>query len=163
MSTEAQRAAGRKAGRASGIARGTGTRVDQPGQQEPDPDFDPAQALPVTSDPDVDKMIASYVSVVGPPQSWPDVKNLEQVRAEIYRTRSAARQDAIDAGQVVTREIMRTRDEEVAQIIKQQLATLPELLRDLIPADKLLAAQKRADEWIGKVRTAVADGVEGMK
>lgn len=151
----AQRAQRRNAGKRSGQVRG--------GHDGEEPQGDPDAPMPITQDPEVDAEMAAYDNVVGKPMSWPDVKNRVQTRAEIYRTRAAARQDQVDAGRLVTRDVMMKRDEMVDAFWADQLRTVHDLLRDILPPDKLLAAQGRADAWINGVRTKVADQVEEMK
>ncbi len=151
----AQRAQRRNAGKRSGQVRG--------GHDGEEPQGDPDAPMPITHDPDVDAEMAAYDAVVGKPMSWPDVKNRVQTRAEIYRTRAAARQDQVDAGRLITRDVLVKRDETVDAFWSDALRTVHTLLQDLLPPDKLLAAQQKADTWINTVRTQVADRVEEMK
>jgi hypothetical protein len=113
--------------------------------------------MPVSSDPDVDTAIAGYVALVGKPQSWPDVKTLEQVRGEIYKTRAEQRADARARGDLYTRDQIRTRDEQVAAIFRERLRTVTDLVVILAPPERIVAAQKQATAWADGVAEAVAD------
>ena len=153
----AQRAQRRAAGKSSGKSRGTGTTSDD------EPQGDPDAPMPVTHDPEVDDEMAAYDLVVGKPMSWPDVKNRVQTRAEIYRTRAAARADRVESGALLTRDQVRTRDERAVQVFCAELQTINQQLTALVPADRLLAAQGAMREWIDGVLNKVADAIEGEK
>jgi hypothetical protein len=92
-----------------------------------------------------------------------DGKTREQVRGVELDNQTKIAEVEKARGQTFSLEQMRKRDEAIASIIKEQLGTLSALLREAVPPDRLLAAQKLADAWVGKVLTSVADGVEGMK
>lgn len=151
----AQRAQRRAAGKKSGQVRG--------GHDGSDGQGDPNAPMPVSNDPEVDVMMEGYVKLAGKPASWPDVKNCEQVRAEIYRTRAAARQDAIDAKALITRDQLRARDEALSAAIKSALSSVTDSLSSHVPPDRILAFQKAAAAWIAEVRTKLADQIEGME
>ena len=153
----AQRAQRRAAGRSSGKAR-----ARHSGDDEPAEDADPDAPLPFTGDPEVDKEMAAYDAVVGKPMSWPDVKNRVQTRAEIYKTRAAARQDQIDAKALITRDQLRARDEKLAEAIKSALGTAVDKLAANLPPDRIPAFQKACAAWVAEVREKLADEIEGM-
>lgn len=156
MISPAQRAQRRAAGKRSGQVRA--------GHEDgPSPDADPSAPMPTTSDPDVDAQLEAYDRSVGQPQSWPDVKNREQVRGEILRNKAVARQGLIDSGHILTRDQVRLRDESHASAFKEGLSTVNELLAKHVPADKLLAAQKEARNWIDGILERVANAIEGAK
>lgn len=154
--TPAQRAQRRSAGKRSGQVRGR--REDQDNTSG-----DPSAPMPVTNDPDVDAQLEAYDLRVGAPQSWPDVKNREQVRGEILRNKAAARADRIESGAALTREQVRARDERLAAAVKAGLSNVSQLLTDHVPPDRLLDAQKAARLWVEKTLTDVAAVVEGAR
>lgn len=147
----AQRAQRQAAGKRSGQSRAGHTGASATG--------DPNAAMPITADPEVDKQLADYIALAGKPVSWPDVKNCEQVRAEIYRTRAAARADRIESGALITREVARARDERAAQAFREGIQSINELLTRFVPADRLLEAQKAGREWTENVLTKVSDAI----
>lgn len=156
--SESKRAAGRKGGQKSGEAR---RRLD------PDRPFrgslaDGAQGIPGTplppsGDPDVDAKLAAYTKLVGEPLSWPDVKTMEQVRAEIYKTMGEADARSVRTGKLFTLDQVRARDEAAAQVFRERLRTVTDLVVKLAPPERVVAAQKEASEWADGVATAVAD------
>lgn len=153
--TPAARAQRREAGKRSGIVRA--------GRDGVAPTGNPSAPMPATNDPDVDAQLEGYDRIVGEPQSWPDVKNREQVRGEILRNRAAARADLIESGAAMTRDQVRTRDERLALAVKSGLSNVNQLLTAHVPADRLLDAQKSAREWIEATLTQVAAAIEGAK
>ena len=150
----AQRRQRQQAGRKSGQVRA--------GHDGSEGQGDPNAPLPTSSDPEVDAMMAAYVELAGKPVSWPDVKNCEQVRAEIYKTRAAARQDQIDAKALITRDQLRARDEKLAEAIKSALGTAVDKLAANLPPDRIPAFQKACAAWVAEVREKLADEIEGM-
>lgn len=92
-----------------------------------------------------------------------DGKTREQVHGVELDNQKKAAEVAQARNQTLTIDQVHERDEQVDAMWVTGLRTVHELLRELLPPDKLLAAQNRADAWINKVRTDVADQVEGMK
>lgn len=156
MVTPAQIRQRREAGRKSGRARGHCVE----GSSE---DANPDAPVPTSSDPEVDRMITGYVAMAGKPKYWSDIKALEQVRAEIYKTRAAARQDQIERGNLLTRDQVRARDEAHTAAIKEGLSSVTELLTAHVPPDRLLDAQEAAREWADRFLENLAAVLEGAK
>jgi hypothetical protein len=152
--TPAQRAQRSAAGKRSGGARS--------GRDQSGADHSISGQMPATSDPDVDAQIAAYVAIVGDPQGWTEVKALEQTRAEIYRTRAAAREDELARGRLFTRDQVTERDEIHNAAIKEALATVTDLIAKHVPPERITAAQAEARAWADGVLTAVADAIEGQ-
>lgn len=151
MLTEAQRAQKRAAGKKSGEVRGR-RAAEESGA-------DPDAPMP-HSDPEVDAILASYTAIAGKPQSWPDIKNCEQVRAEIYKTRAAARQDQLDSKRLLTREQVRSRDEAKVELFRSALMSAIDLVAKWVPSDKILAAQSAFREWADQTLERIADDVK---
>ena len=156
MITPAQRAQRSAAGKRSGGVR-SGRAPSEDGAA---PTI--SGQLPATSDPDVDKQIAAYVAIVGDPTGWTEVKALEQTRAEIYRTRAAARADDIERHALFTRDQIRTRDEWLATTLKDSLRGVADLAARYAPPEQKQAAQVDAQRWADGVLTAVADAVKNQ-
>lgn len=151
MISEAQRAQRRKAGKRSGESRG--------GREDQEPAGDPNAPMP-SSDPEVDAILAAYTEMAGKPQSWPDIKNCEQVRAEIYKTRAAARQDQLDAKRLLTRDQVRARDETKVELFRSALMSAIDLVAKWVPPDKILAAQSAFREWADQTLEHIANDVK---
>ncbi len=151
MTTEAQRLQRKIAGRKSAAKH----RLAPDGA-----DGDQSAPLPQTKDAAVDAQIEAYTKLVGKPQSWPDVKTLEQVRGEILNTRAKARADAIESNHLFTRDQIRQRDEWLAETIKRRLRDVADLVARYAPPEQKQAAQKEAQAWADGVLTGVADAVK---
>lgn len=106
-------------------------------------------------------IIAKYTEQVGEPEGWTDVKILEQVKSEIYRTRLAARDDAKQRGQLVPLADVRARDEVHSATFKSALASVTDLVASLVQPNEIHAAQVKAREWIDKVLSECANALEG--
>jgi hypothetical protein len=144
----------RMAGKASGRAR-SGRDPDAPGG-------DPSAPMPTGGDSAVDDMIAGYVAIVGNPSGWQEVKALEQTRAEIYKTKAAAREHAVATGSLFTRDQITARDEKLATIFRDQLRSVTDLMVQIAAPEKIRQAQAQAQEWTDRVASAVADAIEAM-
>ncbi len=55
---------------------------------------------------------------------------------------------------------MRERDERHAEVIRRSMGTVNDLLAKHVPADRILAAQAEAREWIDATLEQVADEVK---
>ena len=154
MISPAQREQRRAAGKKSGVSRSGRLNVDAPNVIAP--------RRISQSEADVDAAIARYVEIIGEPTGWTEVKALEQTRAEIYRTRTAAREDEIARGQLFTRDQIATRDESLALIFREQIRSVTDLIAAHVPPERVNAAQHAAVEWADRVLTAVADAIDGM-
>lgn len=92
-----------------------------------------------------------------------DGKTREQVHGVELDNQKKAAEVAQARGQTLTIDQVQERDAAVDGFWLDGLRTVHDLLRELLPPDKLLSAQTSADEWINKVRTQVAEKIEGMK
>ena len=155
MSQHHQPGQQRAAGRASGLAR-SGRGPDHPGGN-------PDAPMPTSGDTAVDAIIAGYVDVVGQPAGWQEVKALEQTRAEIYKTKAAAREHAVAVGSLFTREQITARDERLAIIFRDQLRSVTDLVVGISSPERVRQAQKDAQDWMDRVLSAVADAIEAME
>jgi hypothetical protein len=108
-------------------------------------------------------MIAGYVAIVGNPSGWQEVKALEQTRAEIYKTKAAAREHAVATGSLFTRDQITARDEKLATIFRDQLRSVTDLMVQIAAPEKIRQAQAQAQEWTDRVASAVADAIEAME
>ena len=108
----------------------------------------------------VQEIMDSYVARVGEPADWADIKTMEQVRYEIYKTRLAARDDARARGKLLPIEEVRARDEAKAAIFRRALQSVTDLVAKHAPPDRILEAQKEARAWIDNTLERVADEVQ---
>lgn len=92
-----------------------------------------------------------------------DGKTREQVKGEELNNERKQAEIAKERGDLLTRDQVRQRDDAIDGLWCDQLRTVHQLLGEILPPDRLLAAQKAADRWIKDVRERMAEQVESIK
>ena len=118
--TKAQREQRSAAGRQSGALRSRATSTGKKTRAQLLPDEDKA----------IQEQLANYDLVAGKTKSWPDVKNREQVRAEIIRNETARLQLAEERGRLVDRKLVREAAAGMRDAIGRHLLKVPRQVGD---------------------------------
>lgn len=88
-----------------------------------------------------------------------ELRKRKILEADIDVETAAAKRDQ-ERGRLLTVTQVRERDERHTSAFRAALLSFPDLLREWVPADKILAAQAAAREWVDRQLETVANQVK---